>query len=109
MCYNDHILQNRNKLDVDFIDRAIALTDDEFCRLAAIRLNVPLSKNHTKEHGIVDEGREYWTEEYLRGVVHENCHGKWTSLGFEIVCSCKCDHKKNALALTEVELSLIHI
>jgi hypothetical protein len=40
---------------------------------------------------------------YLRGVVHENCHGKWTSLGFEIVCSCKCDHKKTALALTEVE------
>ena len=40
---------------------------------------------------------------YSRGVVHENSHGKWTGLGFEIVCSCKCDHKKTALALTEVE------
>jgi hypothetical protein len=35
--------------------------------------------------------------------IHQRCCGKWEGLGFEIICSCKCGHKKTALALTEVE------
>jgi hypothetical protein len=35
--------------------------------------------------------------------LHESCHGKWEGLGFEIICSCKCGHRKNGQALEWIE------
>jgi hypothetical protein len=30
---------------------------------------------------------------------HNSCHGRWSGLGFEIVCDCKCGHNKKGMAL----------
>lgn len=35
--------------------------------------------------------------------IHQRCYGKWKGLGFEIVCNCKCGHKKDYEALGSVE------
>jgi hypothetical protein len=35
--------------------------------------------------------------------LHKSCHGEWSGLGFEIICSCKCGHGKNGRALDLVE------
>jgi hypothetical protein len=26
--------------------------------------------------------------------LHQNCHGKWKGLGFEVICKCQCHNKK---------------
>jgi len=54
-----------DKFDHRLVDQIVALKDEEFCRLAAIRLNLPLSKNQMNERVITEEEREYWTEECL--------------------------------------------
>lgn len=35
--------------------------------------------------------------------IHQRCYGKWKGLGFQIVCNCKCEHKKHNQALEEAE------
>ena len=40
---------------------------------------------------------------------HENCYGTWEGLGFEIICNCKCGHKKNRLTLGSVEGPIANI
>ncbi len=31
--------------------------------------------------------------------LHQNCHGKWKGLGFEVICRCLCSHDKKEMAL----------
>jgi len=49
----------------DLEEQIIRLPDQQFYRLVAVRLNVPLSANQMIERGIKADEREYWTEEYL--------------------------------------------
>ena len=37
---------------------------------------------------------------------HQNCHGRWEGLGFEIVCICKCLHDKKERMLERVDQPL---
>jgi hypothetical protein len=33
--------------------------------------------------------------------LHQTCDGKWQGLGFEIICSCKCGHKREGNAILD--------
>jgi hypothetical protein len=35
-----------------------------------------------------------FTSRECKNKAHEECYGTWLGLGFEIICSCPCDHIK---------------
>ena len=49
----------------DLEEQIIRLPDEQFYKLVAIRLNIPLSANQMIEREINADEREYWTEECL--------------------------------------------
>jgi hypothetical protein len=64
LCSNAYTFKQHDKVDYDFIDRIFALSDDEFCKLVIMRMNIPQrSKNQLKEDE--EQEHEYWTEECL--------------------------------------------
>jgi hypothetical protein len=61
----DYSSKQKDKLEPDFVKQILALDDNEFCKLADIRLNRLLSKNKIRELDIDEQYREYWTIECL--------------------------------------------
>ena len=55
----------QTKFSSDLEEQIIRLPDEQFYRLVAKRLNIPLSPSQKLERGINAAEREYWTEEYL--------------------------------------------
>ena len=49
----------------DLEGKIIKLANEQFYKLVAIQLNIPLSSNQMIERAINADEREYWTEEYL--------------------------------------------
>jgi hypothetical protein len=38
--------------------------------------------------------------------LHGTCDGKWQGLGFEIICSCECGHKRDVSAIPRISSAL---
>ena len=60
------LVKQQNKDNVSFLsDQLIKLHDEQFYRIVARRLDMPLSPSQMIEKGIKVEEIQYWTEERL--------------------------------------------
>ena len=62
---NNILDYQQTKSSFDLEEQIIRLPDEQFYKLVAKRLNIPLSPSQKLERGIDAAEREYWTEECL--------------------------------------------